>query len=409
MAAKHRRPGSKGARVAGAALAAVTVSAVAAATLVVVNRYWTASSDATTTSPPASRQTVPASNASASSTSASSAATPSAAQTPVPLHLVRTTPDGATRVSGAEPIVVTFDEPVAADTTLPTLSPATPGRWSQPTPTTLRFAPAAPFVPDTKVTVTLPTGMRAANGGLLAATASVSYQVADGSLLRLQQLLAELDYLPVRFTPSLPETNTARAQGEMAFDPPMGDFTMRFPSTPQPLAALWRPGELDTLTTGAVMAFENTHGLAVDGDAGPAVWSALLNDALDHTVDPHPYTWAWTTMTHPETLRIWSDGQFVFSSKANTGIAAAPTPKGSWPVFARYRSQTMQGTNPDGTKYVDPGVPYISYFHNGDAIHGFKRASYGSEQSLGCVELPYDAAAQVWNLIDYGTVVTVTS
>jgi lipoprotein-anchoring transpeptidase ErfK/SrfK len=69
----------------------------------------------------------------------------------------------------------------------------------------------------------------------------------------------------------------------------------------------------------------------------------------------------------------------------------------------------MKGTNPDGTKYNDPGVPYINYFNGGDAIHGFERASYGSAQSLGCIELPYDAAAQVWDLIDYGTVVTVSS
>jgi peptidoglycan hydrolase-like protein with peptidoglycan-binding domain len=165
---------------------------------------------------------------------------------------------------------------------------------------------------------------------------------------------------------------------------------------------------MTVMTKGAIMAFENAHQLAIDGVAGPAVWDALLRDAVAGAVDPQPYTWAWTTMQRPETLRIWSDGDFVFSSKANTGIAAAPTPKGSWPVFARFRSQTMKGTNPDGSKYVDPGVPFISYFYQGDAIHGFKRASYGSPQSLGCVELPYAAAQTVWSLIDYGTVVTVT-
>ncbi|HXR40859.1 MAG TPA: L,D-transpeptidase family protein [Acidothermaceae bacterium] len=247
------------------------------------------------------------------------------------------------------------------------------------------------------------------NGGTLGSDAHASFQVGDGSLLRLQQLLAELHYLPLTFTPDSPEPNSAAAQGAFAFDPPDGQFAMRFVSTPAALAALWLPGKMTALTKGAVMAFENVHHLDIDGIAGPAVWSALLADAVSGTVDPQPYTWAWTTMARPETLQIWSDGEFVFSSKANTGIAAAPTPKGSWPVFARYRTQTMTGTNPDGTKYSDPGVPYISYFYQGDAIHGFKRASYGSPQSLGCVELPYSAAAQVWSLIDYGTVVTVST
>ena len=38
----------------------------------------------------------------------------------------------------------------------------------------------------------------------------------------------------------------------------------------------------------------------------------------------------------------------------------------------------MSGTNPDGSHYSDPGVPWVSYFNGGDALHGFLRASYGS-------------------------------
>ena len=34
----------------------------------------------------------------------------------------------------------------------------------------------------------------------------------------------------------------------------------------------------------------------------------------------------------------------------------------------------MKGTNPDGTTYDDPNVPYASYFNGGDALHGFVRA-----------------------------------
>jgi lipoprotein-anchoring transpeptidase ErfK/SrfK len=69
----------------------------------------------------------------------------------------------------------------------------------------------------------------------------------------------------------------------------------------------------------------------------------------------------------------------------------------------------MQGTNPDGTHYNDPGVPWVSYFNGGDAVHGFLRGSYGSPQSLGCVELPYAAAATAFQLMNYGTLVTVTT
>ena len=67
----------------------------------------------------------------------------------------------------------------------------------------------------------------------------------------------------------------------------------------------------------------------------------------------------------------------------------------------------MSGTNPDGSKYSDPGIRYISYFHGGDAIHAFTRGSYGTPQSLGCVELPLAAAAKVWPYTPIGTLVTI--
>ena len=51
----------------------------------------------------------------------------------------------------------------------------------------------------------------------------------------------------------------------------------------------------------------------------------------------------------------------------------------------------MAGTNPDGSHYDDPGVPWVSYFHGGDALHGFIRASYGTTPEPG---LRGDAAGQ---------------
>ncbi len=67
----------------------------------------------------------------------------------------------------------------------------------------------------------------------------------------------------------------------------------------------------------------------------------------------------------------------------------------------------MSGTNPDGTHYNDPGIRWISYFNRGDAIHAFTRSSFGTPQSLGCVELPLAAAAEVWPYTPIGTLVTV--
>ena len=43
---------------------------------------------------------------------------------------------------------------------------------------------------------------------------------------------------------------------------------------------MWQPGTSGVMTRGAVMAFENDHGITPDGVAGPTVWKALLSAAV---------------------------------------------------------------------------------------------------------------------------------
>jgi peptidoglycan hydrolase-like protein with peptidoglycan-binding domain len=222
---------------------------------------------------------------------------------------------------------------------------------------------------------------------------------ADGpNVLRLQQLLAKRGYLPVSFQAYGP-------QSLFLLSPRRGRFQWRF-HAPSELTSQWQPGVYSTVTRGAVMSFEADHGMTIDGIAGQRVWQALIG--------PRPareaaYTYAVVREGSPETITIYQTGHAAFSSLANTGVPAAPTALGTYPVYLRYTSTTMRGTNPDGTHYNDPGVPWVSYFNGGDAVHGFLRGSYGSPQSLGCVELPYSSAQTAYELMNYGTLVTVTT
>jgi lipoprotein-anchoring transpeptidase ErfK/SrfK len=67
----------------------------------------------------------------------------------------------------------------------------------------------------------------------------------------------------------------------------------------------------------------------------------------------------------------------------------------------------MSGTNPDGSHYRDPGIPWVSYFLGGEALHGFIRPGYGWPQSLGCVEMRFNDAKTVFPYTPIGTLVTV--
>jgi hypothetical protein len=155
------------------------------------------------------------------------------------------------------------------------------------------------------------------------------------------------------------------------------------------------------------MEFEAAHGLAADGVAGPGVWKALLQAVAHRDLNTDAYTYVYVTTSLPETVHLWSDGKVIFETPANTGIPEAPTQLGTWPVYARYITTTMSGTEPGGQRYSDPGIPWVSYFHGGDALHGYLRAQYGFPQSLGCVEMPYAAAGTVFPYTPLGTLVTV--
>ncbi len=156
------------------------------------------------------------------------------------------------------------------------------------------------------------------------------------------------------------------------------------------------------------MRFEDKHGMTTDGQAGPGVWSALLADVSTGTISSDPYNYVLVSKVLPQRATVYSNGAPVYSTLANTGVAAAPTDSGTFPVFEHLTVTTMRGTNPDGSKYVDPGIPWVSYFNGGDALHGFDRPGYGYPQSVGCVELPPSNAGVVFPYTPIGTLVTVT-
>ncbi|MGH9063835.1 MAG: L,D-transpeptidase family protein [Acidimicrobiales bacterium] len=250
--------------------------------------------------------------------------------------------------------------------------------------------------------------MAAASGARLAKATVDHFQVEDGSVLRLQQLLSLVDYSPLSWTPSGPPIapTDAAGQGRATFDPPAGTFAWRHSGWPTNLVSLWQAGHYNVMTKGLVMEFEADHGLDVDGIAGPQVWGDLLQALVGHDFNTGGYDFALGNKTSPESLTIWHDGQVVLKSPANTGIAQDPTPNGTFLVYARLRRQVMRGTNPDGSKYADP-VQYVAYFNGGDAVHYLPRADYGIPQSLGCIELPLAQAAQAWPYLAYGTIVSV--
>jgi peptidoglycan hydrolase-like protein with peptidoglycan-binding domain len=322
-------------------------------------------------------------------------------------------PSPGARLGPVTALRLTFSKPISdvLGNRDPTLTPAVRGRWVHTDSHTLTFFPrgfGAPFASNLVVHFPGKLAVTGATGDALRTSRDVTWSVASASFLRMQQLLAGAGYLPLSWTSSGRDTpRTVRAQLDAAISAPVGRFRWRYPHTPRELVALWKPGQPNEITRGAVMTFQQDHGLAVDGIAGAQVWHALLMDTVSGKPAKAGYSYVYVHRAVPQLLTLWHNGHAVLTSPGNTGVPAAPTALGTWPVFEHIPIGRMSGTNPDGSHYDDPGIRWISYFHRGEALHAFNRASFGTPQSLGCVELPLAAAAKLWPYTPIGTLVTI--
>ena len=320
-----------------------------------------------------------------------------------PLRVVSVTPaDGSRRANGANPVTVTFNQPLPASVPFPRLTPAVQGTWAR-SRDSVTFTPASGFPPSTHVRVTVP-----GTGATTRSEYSVQFTTGQYSTLRLQQVLAQLGYLPMTWTANPGGTVTPgslAAQAAAAYSPPAGSFAWHS-GYPNQLREMWKQGSSNMLDTGAIAGFEEAHGLRPDGTAGMTFWAALLKAAAAGKGNPNGYSYAMVSESSPESLTIWHDGRRVLHTPANTGISVAPTATGTYFVYEKLTYQIMSGTNPGGSHYADP-VSWVSYFNGGDAVHYFPRGSFGWPQSLGCVELPYSAAKRSYGYLPYGTLVSV--
>jgi lipoprotein-anchoring transpeptidase ErfK/SrfK len=108
-------------------------------------------------------------------------------------------------------------------------------------------------------------------------------------------------------------------------------------------------------------------------------------------------------------LWAYKGKQIVLNSYVSTGRTGFDTPVGSFAVLTKLPSQTMEGVI-GGEYYNVPDVPWVLYFTNsGHALHGtYWHNSFGTPMSHGCVNLPLDVAAWLYDWAPIGTPVQIT-
>jgi peptidoglycan hydrolase-like protein with peptidoglycan-binding domain len=307
---------------------------------------------------------------------------------------------------GTKPLAVTLSAPVSETSPKPVLRPAVGGSWTIAGDSEV-FTPASTLEPCTKYTLTVWADTISTGHSRLGKRRTVDLQVACPPTAGLQQALARLGYLGAKLHPLYtfhsPSHETRAEAAAHAFDPPRGRLAPD-PSDAPPV----KMGTLDATTKGAITVYQAVHDLPETGEADAATWASILSSEVADRRDPSPYTWVSVTESLPETLEVHRGHRVVFTTPANTGVPGAATEQGIFPIYSRFVSTTMSGTDVDGTKYKVPDVPWVNYFNGGDAVHGYPRASYGFPQSNGCVELPIEAAHTVFGMLRLGDIVWVT-
>jgi peptidoglycan hydrolase-like protein with peptidoglycan-binding domain len=306
---------------------------------------------------------------------------------------------------GTRGVAIRLNGRPATGTPRPALTPHTAGTWSDLGHYEV-FHPVSTLEPCATYTMRIPAATAAARHRKLGKSRTISFHVSCPGITAVQEALARLNYLPYSLHGFVGASSVApltrKQAAQRAYQLPHGVLRANLHAAP-PLTM----GTVDPTTSGAMEVFEGDHGLALGTAPTQQLWTALLADETLARRNPQPYTWVTVTETIPETLAVHENNRIALTSPTNTGVPGANTQQGIFPIYIRYVSTTMIGTNVDGSHYNDPGVPWVNYFNGGDAVHGYIRPTYGVPQSNGCVELPIATAQKVYGMLALGDLVIV--
>lgn len=109
-----------------------------------------------------------------------------------------------------------------------------------------------------------------------------------------------------------------------------------------------------------------------------------------------------------QTMWAYEGDTVVFSSLVSTGKPGFETPPGTYQIIVKKDIEDMEGLI-GGEYYNVEDVPDVMYFTNeGHAFHGaYWHNNFGAVMSHGCINLPLDVAAWLYDWTPMGTTVLI--
>ena len=111
-----------------------------------------------------------------------------------------------------------------------------------------------------------------------------------------------------------------------------------------------------------------------------------------------------------QTMTLYENDKPVRTIYVATGVAAAPTPTGTYYVQMKAAQMRFRGVNPDGSHYDIPDVHWVMPFWGDYTIHGaYWRPRFGVPGSDGCVSMSDADAKSLFDWADVGTPIVIHS
>ena len=185
-----------------------------------------------------------------------------------------------------------------------------------------------------------------------------------------------------------------------------------------------KPRTFTTATGNTVTVEGGSYGWKIDQEAEYNALIANIQNAETVTREPNyasraashegndvGSTYAEVDLSN-QMMYFVQNGQVVLQSGIVTGNPnkGNGTPQGVYSLAYKALDQVLRGTKkPDGTYEYETPVKFWMPFNGGIGFHdatwqsSFGGSRYQTNGSHGCVNLPYDVASQLYNLITAGT------
>jgi lipoprotein-anchoring transpeptidase ErfK/SrfK len=113
---------------------------------------------------------------------------------------------------------------------------------------------------------------------------------------------------------------------------------------------------------------------------------------------------------YEQVMIAYEGGAPVFATLVASGLRQWPTQEGLFKVWAKMKTDAMNGSMGKPDQYSIPVVPYVMYFNNSIALHGaFWHNGFGYRHSHGCVNLSISDAKWLFDWAGIDTQVYVYS